>query len=235
MVKTLAKTLADTGFLKKAGDSKEYELGLWMIELGAQKMATTEINRIGALTANYLGHELDLTVRLGVLERDVVIVTHCSLYPTSATRTRQDLGAPLPAYCTAMGRAILAFYPKEEVAAYLERVELVAYTQFTMTDPREIMAELDTIRANGYAVMTNEVMPRLQAVGAPIFNASGKVAAAISLSGDPDQLAELGLQKVAKRIAETAGQISGQMGYFGIQPRFQERGRYPRLVHQRRI
>jgi DNA-binding IclR family transcriptional regulator len=122
-----------------------------------------------------------------------------------------------------MGRAILAFSPRDEVTAHLQRIKLVSYTSFTKTDPQEILDELDEIRTKGYSIVTNEMTHNLQAVGAPIFRAGGSVVGGISLSGDPAQLADVGVEQVARRVVETAGHISQQMGYFSFEPVFHSR------------
>ncbi|SFV30184.1 IclR family transcriptional regulator, pca regulon regulatory protein [Devosia crocina] len=90
-------------------------------------------------------------------------------------------GARLPAYCTSMGRILLAALPAEEAQAILDRSELIAYTARTKADLPTITTELAVVAAQGFAVIDQELELGLCSIAVPLYNASGRVVAAINI------------------------------------------------------
>ena len=216
----LVQSLGIAGFLEKNEDNREYQLGLWNIELGATKMATSEINQKGSALAYYLGRDTGLTARLGVLERDAIVMTYCSA-PSASILSRIDIpGTPLPTYCVSLGLAILAFSPEEEVVEHLNRIQLVEYTEFTKTDPQEILDELGAIRNKGYAFCENTLVMHATGIGAPILGSDGLPVGGINISGDSTQFTATTVDSLARQLMETASGISQQMGYRSYEPVF---------------
>ena len=79
-------------------------------------------------------------------------------------------GNRIPAYCSAMGKAVLAFSPREEVEAYVARTQFTRFTERTICDRAMFLKELEAIRERGYAVMNEEMAAHLVGVAAPVFN-----------------------------------------------------------------
>jgi IclR family transcriptional regulator, pca regulon regulatory protein len=104
----------------------------------------------------------------------------------SATRRIMSIGlgvgSRLPAYCTSLGRAILAYQSEAEIDAYLGRVRLEARTPKTVTDKTELRAILQATRAQGYAIVNEELEFGLRSIAAPLVQKSGKVAVALNIS-----------------------------------------------------
>jgi IclR family pca regulon transcriptional regulator len=104
----------------------------------------------------------------------------------SATRRIMSIGlgvgSRLPAYCTSLGRAILAYQPEDVIAAYLERVRLEARTPKTVTDKTEFRAILEATRAQGYALVNEELEFGLRSIAVPVIRKSGQVTIALNLS-----------------------------------------------------
>lgn len=92
-----------------------------------------------------------------------------------------DLGSPIAVYCTATGRAMLAFRSETEIDDYLGRVSLLSYTRFTVTDREGLLAILAEVRARGYAINDQEFVTGSTGIAAPVRDASGAVVAAINL------------------------------------------------------
>jgi IclR family pca regulon transcriptional regulator len=90
-------------------------------------------------------------------------------------------GARLPAYCTSMGRILLAALPPEEARAILDRSELVAYTSRTKADLPSITTELAVVAAQGFAVIDQELELGLCSIAVPLYNASGETIAALNI------------------------------------------------------
>jgi IclR family pca regulon transcriptional regulator len=90
-------------------------------------------------------------------------------------------GSRLPAYCTVLGRVLLAALPEDECRALLEGSERPAITGRTLTGVDELMEELARVRADGYALIDGEVEPGSRSVGVPLFNVAGRTVAALNV------------------------------------------------------
>ena len=117
-------------------------------------------------------------------------------------------GNTIPAYCSAMGKAVLAFLPDGELDAYLQKTPLVAYTARTVTSPDTLRAQLADARRLGYAIMRGEMADYLIGVAAPVFNRQGLPRYAVSVAGtcfgDEDAFIEL----VRDELIATARELS---------------------------
>jgi IclR family pca regulon transcriptional regulator len=91
------------------------------------------------------------------------------------------VGSRLPAFCTSMGRAILANLPPEELESVLTRVEFRRYTERTITNPAKLTQALRQIRRDGYSIIDQELEHGLRSMAVPIQNPNGKVVAALNI------------------------------------------------------
>ncbi len=103
----------------------------------------------------------------------------------SATRRIMSVGlgvgTRLPAYCTSLGRAILAHQPQADIDAYLDRVKIEARTRFTVTDRQALLAALDEVREQGYAAINEELEIGLRSIAVPVQQENGSVRIAINI------------------------------------------------------
>lgn len=98
-------------------------------------------------------------------------------------------GSRLPAHCTSMGRVLLAALPPEDARAAVEASDLTPRTAYSLTDPGEILARIDQVRRDGYAVIDQEVEIGLRSIAVPLYEIHGRVVAALNTgmaaSADP--------------------------------------------------
>ncbi|OWY05299.1 IclR family transcriptional regulator [Thioclava sp. NG1] len=98
-------------------------------------------------------------------------------------------GSRLPAHCTSMGRVLLAALPPEDARAAVEASDLTPRTAYSLTDPGEILARIDQVRRDGYAVIDQEVEIGLRSIAVPLYDIHGRVVAALNTgmaaSADP--------------------------------------------------
>ncbi|MBI5442500.1 MAG: IclR family transcriptional regulator [Deltaproteobacteria bacterium] len=208
----LVRTLEEEGFLTQDPPTREYRLGLRLHLLGSIQMATMEFNQKAAGPMNYLARQTDLVARTGILTSGTVVIT-MSTFPLTNGVAGPYLGVQTPAYCTSLGRAILAFLPPEEASRELECIEIVRYTPKTVVDREELLAEIAAARDKGYAVVHQEFEMHMSTIGAPIFAAGSRPVAAISVSGEPARVAGSEGEGLAHRVMETAAEISGYLGH----------------------
>src|ERR1700757_4254972 len=104
------------------------------------------------------------------------------------------IGSRLPAYCTSMGRILLAYLPAEQLEQYLAKVNLIPHTTRTITSVEKLRLALRNIRRNGYAICDQEYEVGLRSLAVPVFSSSGRVVAPLNLSGTGPRLSVLEMQ-----------------------------------------
>jgi IclR family transcriptional regulator, KDG regulon repressor len=133
-----------------------------------------------------------------------------------AVRAYIGIGDRAPAYCTATGKAILAFLPADvsgRIAKTMKR-----YTPNTITDPRKLKAELALIRERGYAVTGGEWRPGVFGIAAPVKSPSGVVVAGVGIAGPEERMREVAIEEWATAVMGTAERISQELGFAEIRP-----------------
>jgi len=120
---------------------------------------------------------------LSVLDADDVVYVARVPVPTRKIMTVAiDVGTRLPAYPTSMGRVLLAALPEPELECYLARVRLEPLTRWTVTDPARLRATLVRVRAEGYALVDQELEEGLRSLSVPVHDGTGAVVAALNLA-----------------------------------------------------
>lgn len=118
-------------------------------------------------------------------------------------------GTWFPAWCIAAGRAILAFLPEGRARDIVERSKIVRYTPNTLTDKAQIMDAIRKARQDGYAVSKSEYAHGDVSIAAPVFDASGQVAAAVSIAAPLDRwTAAQAVRELAPLAKTTAARVS---------------------------
>jgi IclR family pca regulon transcriptional regulator len=210
-------TLAKLGYLQQDPDSKRYRLGPKVLDLGFSALNSMDLLEISAPHLRQLSDETQRTVNLAILDgTDVVYIERCR----SARPGQQEIdlnlhvGARLPAYCTAMGKAILAFLPEERLDELIAQIDFVPRGPKTLTDAKAFREELDKIRATGIAVNDEELAYGLRSIAAPIHTHSGEVLAAVNLAVHRTMVSmdEL-IARFGPAVTRAAHDISLSMGH----------------------
>ena len=131
-------TLAQLGYLQQDPDSKRYRLGPKVLDLGFSAINSMDVREISAPHLRQLSDETGHTVNLAILDgTDVVYIERCRTARPGQREIDLNLhvGARLPAYCTAMGKAILAFVPEERREEIIARIDFAPRGPNTLTDP----------------------------------------------------------------------------------------------------
>jgi DNA-binding IclR family transcriptional regulator len=209
----LVRTLLSAGFLQQDPATRKYQLGLKLYEMGITLAVNLEINQKAVGPANKLAKSVNLVSRIAIWDGDSALIT-LIVDPRSNSLFVHQIGPRIPAYCSSVGKAILAFLNNEELNAYLNRTELIPYTPKTITQKERLLRELEETRQRGYSIDQEETTSGLACIGAPIFGKGGHLEASISISGDPDRFRKKQLKGLYEKLIKTAGEISRSMGYF---------------------
>lgn len=152
------------------------------------------------------------TVNLGVMEGFDVLYLDV-LESAHQFRLVSEIGVRRPVNCTALGKAILAFLPIEEREEIFSALEFKRFTRHTIRDLSQLKREILRARKMGFAVDEQETVLGARCVAAPIMDQSGKVAAAISVSGPVTRITRSMSQTHALTVKDAARKISELLGY----------------------
>jgi DNA-binding IclR family transcriptional regulator len=204
-------TLREAGLVDQEGDRDLYRLGLKLLELGSMVLANMEVHREALPFIEELVRETGETVHLGVFDGTQVVSIEKMESPR-ALASHVTIGKAAPAYCTGVGKALLAFQPEPVVDAIC-RGSFVRYTPHTIVQPTRLRKELARVRAQGYAVDNAEHQPDVRCVAAPIRDHSGRVIASLSVSGPATRLPRDRVPVLAARMRAVAAKLSTRLGY----------------------
>jgi DNA-binding IclR family transcriptional regulator len=208
----LVSTLVSEGLLAKEDPTSRYRLGLRLVELARAANQHLEVRQVARPLIEKLRDELNETVQLTILDgEEILYVDGCE--SSRQLRTFYQFGDRAPLHCTALGKAILANLPTDEIERRLRRRTLKAYTPATLTDPQELRRELARTAARGYSVDDMEHEEDVRCVGAPIRDREGRAFASISVSGPAHRLRPGRDREIARQLIAAAEEISRALGY----------------------
>lgn len=208
----LISTLCDFGYVDQSPFTGKYKLGFKLFELGNIVASRLEVKNVAAPYIQKLVEEMEETVHLTILDKGEVLYID-KRESQQSIRIASRIGARLPAHCTGVGKVLLAFLPAEERKKIIAEKGLKRFTKNTITDPEALEAELAKVREQGYAFDNEEFMDGLKCVAAPIRDHTGKVCAAISISGPTSRLRGEKLNKAVEMVVSVAAGISAELGY----------------------
>ncbi|GAA2850101.1 IclR family transcriptional regulator C-terminal domain-containing protein [Streptosporangium fragile] len=172
-------TLVDLGYVRT--DGRLFALSPRVLELGYAYLSSLTLPEVAEPHLERLVAEVHDSASVAVLDgEDVVYVARVAT--SRIMRVTINIGTRFPAYCTSMGRVLLAWLPPDELDAYLGRVELRRLTPRTITSPAALRAELERVRSQGWAMVDQELEEGLRSIAVPVRERSGRVTAAINIS-----------------------------------------------------
>lgn len=215
---TLYRYLAameEEGYLERNPAATTYAIGLRVVELAGIALSRLEVRRHGQIELDALASKLDMNANVAVLYQGD------TFHLAFAVRTEVDrmytaIGRRTPAHCTAMGKAMLAYLPRQDAHAIVERYGWRPLTTNSIRDHASLDAALDEVLRQGHARDCGEVRPRLHCVAAPVHEQGGLVVAAISVSSERERV-EADLDHVINEVCAHAERLSMRLGYAGQQ------------------
>ena len=190
----------------------KYRLGYKILELSRSLLANVELRQQALPYLQELSRSADETAYLAVLDRGAVVYVE-KVESMQAVRMHCEVGTRNPVHSTALGKAILAYMDPGERAAILGKGPLEARAPHTITDRGELEVHLEQVRQQGFVIDDVENEEGIRCVAAPVFDHSGEVIGAISLSGPAYRLSLERAHQVAGEVKATALAVSKEMGY----------------------
>jgi len=202
-------TLLHLGYVE--ADGRLFRLTPKVLDLGYAYLSSLPIWSQAQPLLEELMKELRQSCSATVMDGDdIVYVVRLSAHRTMSINL--GIGSRLPAYCTSMGRVLLSGLAPEVLRARLSKMALLPITPATMTDIDALMAEIAQVRRQGWCLVQEELEQGLVALAAPVFDRSGKIVAAINVSGQTagPSVAQL-LEHSLPKLLETAARVSGMI------------------------
>ena len=208
-------TLAALGYLHQDDATRKYRLGPRVLDLGFAVLGSLELREVAAphlrRLAETTGHTANLAIRD---DTDAVLIDRVRGRPGRYHHFEFSLhiGSRLPLYCSATGKTLLAFLPRQDLDRLLDRIDLTQRGPRTLTDRAALLAELELVRRTGMAVNDEELDRALRSIAAPVRSRSGEVVAAVNLAipWSPVAMGEL-VSQLGPAICATARQIAARV------------------------
>lgn len=174
----LLMTLESLGYAESVG--RVYRLKTRVLKLGFSYLSSTSLPTLAQPILERVTEILHESSSLSVLEGDEIVY----LARSSAKRVMSvglSVGSRLPAYCTSMGRVLLAALPPTELTAYLQRVEIKQLTPKTTTSKEQLFQIIERTRVSGFALTDEELEMGLRSIAVPVRNRMNRVVAAMNI------------------------------------------------------
>ncbi len=196
----------------KSPETGRYRLGLRLYELGSRAIDGLDLRGRARPYLDRLQERFGETVFFCILDEGQVFYVD-KVESQRSVRTACTVGSRAPAYCTAVGKAMLSELPDTEVATIVRKSGLKAITANTITTLARLKNELRAVRSRGYAIDDEEKEEGLRCVGAVVHAHSRKLSAAMSISGPAFRMTKERIPEVAQALMQAAGALSTELGY----------------------
>lgn len=208
-------TLEAAGFLRRIADTHRYQLGSRVLELGHRFLAGKDLIEVASPVLRRLRDDTSASSHIAVREgREVVYVAR--IQGNTSLISTISVGSRLPAHATAPGRLLLAGVPLSEVVALYEDYAFETYTPQTPGSMGALVSLVEADRKESSIVSWGFYESDLASIAAPVFDAAGKLEAAISISCPIKTFEEHHFRTVIRaRVEEAAADVSRARGFQG--------------------
>lgn len=200
-------TLCKLGFAG-TDESQRYSLRPKMLTLANTYTASNTLASAAQTILERMSSQLGESFSVATLDGDDIVY----IARTSVTRVMSvdlHVGSRLPAFCTSMGRVLLAYLPQDQLEQYLMRVNFVQYTPRTITSADKLRLALRNVRRNGYALCDQEFEVGLRSLAVPVQAPNGRVVATVNISGHAPRMPMLEMQtRYLPHLRSAASELS---------------------------
>jgi IclR family KDG regulon transcriptional repressor len=180
----LLQTMVELGYVEQDLETEKYGLTLKLFSLGARSLNDqADLLRVADQVMGKLSRVTGESVNLGILDdRDQKVVYIHKYDSVFSLSMKSTLGLRNPLHSTSLGKALLAWRDDDEIRERLQKMEFPKLAPRTITEPDTLYAQLQLIRAQGFAEEVEESEAGVRCMATPIFNHLGRPIAAISIS-----------------------------------------------------
>ncbi|MCV6587192.1 MAG: IclR family transcriptional regulator [Marinibacterium sp.] len=204
------QVLTNQGMLSYDPDRQTYALGLRLVRLAHGAWTQSSLAPIARPFLDRLSTQVGETVHLAQLDHAQVLYVD-KRNATQPVAMYSQAGKVGPAYCTGVGKAMLAFLPEPDLGTALAQQSFHRFTDQTLDSEAALRAELDAIRGRGYAFDREEHEPGIICIAMPILTERGRMLGALSVTGPTSRTDLDRLETWAPALADTAEQIAREV------------------------
>jgi len=209
----LLSNLEERGYVTRSADSRKYRLGVKVFELGAYFQNQLEVRRMGLHFLHEMVEQSNESAFLCVREGDEALCIERVESQREVNIFSLRVGGKQPLHWGGAPRALLAGMDDNQLKAYADRTGLPANTPHTICCLEALLEDVRLTRSRGYAVSVDDVIVGIAAVGAPVYDHTGSIIAAISLSGLSTRYGPDHVQELAHIVMRAAERFSRELGY----------------------
>jgi len=199
------------------GQNGHYVLGDQAFRLGGSLAQVRSFPKSARPVLEWLARETEETILLGVLSEEGHEISYVDVIESEKPlRFAVRVGNRRPLYCTAAGKAMLAFLPKAVQARYMAQTKFVKFT-FDTSSKEELAAMFPEIRRRGVVVDANGIIDGATGIASPCFDAEGVATCSVTIAGPTARLLET-RERIEQLTLKAAEQISQILGYRGPFP-----------------
>lgn len=203
--------LETTGFLVQE-NTGVYHLGIACVSIGQAALAQLDVRRISLPHLRDVNRETRETIHLTVRHGLGAVYVE-KLDSPEPLRIYSHIGATVPLHCTAVGKILLAYLPPAEQAGILSALELKRFTAHTVSNVRDLQAQLQRVKRCGYAWDLEEYETHIRCIAGPIWDYTGNVSASLSITGPAVRMSVKRLRQLAPLVQRAGRRISQELGY----------------------
>jgi IclR family pca regulon transcriptional regulator len=203
-------TLQTLGYVES--DGKLFRLTPRILDLGFAYLSSLPIWNLAEPIMEALVDEVKESCSAAVLEgTDIIYVLRVPTHKIMSISL--GVGSRLPAYCTSLGRMLLAALPPDQMMQVLQASDRAARTRYTVTDVNELAARIKQVRKQGWSLVNQELEEGLVSMAAPIVDRTGQTVAALNISGQANRSSAKVMQEtMLPKLLSAAQAISGRLG-----------------------
>lgn len=208
----LLATLEALGFVQRSDDGRSFRLGMAVLRLGFEYLASLELTQLGqpllARLTDEIGYPTNLVVRDG---RQIVYVAKVA--PPSPLTSAVQVGTRLPAHATVLGRVLLEDLSLAELRTLYPEDRLEVFSERTPRSVKELFDMVQSDRERGYVAGEGFFEAAISTIAAPVRDASGRIVAALGATIPSPHFAPERVDELLARVRGTADELSGLLGH----------------------
>jgi DNA-binding IclR family transcriptional regulator len=198
-------------FIRRTPQGK-YGLGMKLIEMGSRAMEQLDLGAHGMPFLQRLVDETGETAHISVLSGHEMM-SIANVPGRWTLRTPSTVGRRTQTYCTAIGKAFIAFLSPDQLNDHLAHLQFTRHTRRTILSASALRAELARVRRRGFAIDDEEAEEGLRCIGAPVRNYTRSVVASLSIAGPVFRVQKGRLPDLSRAVVKAAADLSTELGY----------------------
>ncbi len=211
-VHRLLSSLAERGYVEKENSRSTYRLGLKFVEIGSLRLNQLELKTEASPILRYLAERSRQPVHLAILDgADAVYIE--KVEAVSNLRMYAQIGRRIPAYCSAIGKALLIDLNKTDLEALVSKISFVRHSPKTRLGIQALTEGIEQGKKLGWTMDDEEHEENIICVASPIRDYTASIIASVSASGDRQIMTQDRIQELSLMVIDCALTISRRMGY----------------------